>query len=168
MTQHTLAAETDLLDLFRNTFRRHAGGVVVLTGRTPDGEPVGFTATSLASLSAVPARATLNVIKASSSWPAIFEGNRLAVNFLGADTEHLGARFAGPTGERFQGDHWHEEHGLPVLTDAAVTLITEISAVISQNDNAIVVLDILDGHLGEEQAPLLYHDRRFVTIAPAA
>jgi flavin reductase (DIM6/NTAB) family NADH-FMN oxidoreductase RutF len=44
----------DGLDAFKRAFRRHAAGVAVVTSVMPDGSPVGFTATSLASLAAVP------------------------------------------------------------------------------------------------------------------
>lgn len=157
-----------LLELFRNTFRRHASGVVVLTANDPAGEPVGFTATSLASLSAVPARATFNVIKRSHGYRAISVGNRVAVNFLGAESPELGALFAGPFEQRFVGDHWHLEEGLPVVDAAPVRLVTEIVDVYDQGDNAIVVIEITRGYLGEERAPLLYHNRSFGTIASLA
>ena len=160
----TAVAETARLDLFRNTFRRHAGGVVVLTGVDAGGEPVGFTATSLASLSAVPARATFNVIKSSNGYRAISVGRRIAVNFLGAGSAELGRRFAGPFEDRFAGDHWRFEGGVPLLADAAVTLFTEITDVYDQGENAIVVLEITGGRIGEEQDPLLYHNREFGTI----
>lgn len=162
------AGPDDLLDLFRNTFRRHAGGVVVLTGADELGQPIGFTATSLASLSAVPARATFNVIKRTNGYRAIARGRRVAVNFLGAESADLGRRFAGPFEERFVGDHWSFDNGTPVLHDAAVTLFTEITDVYDQGENAIVVLEILGGRVGEEQDPLLYHNREFGTIRELA
>lgn len=157
-----------MLELFRNTFRRHASGVVVLTANDAAGEPVGFTATSLASLSAVPARATFNVIKRSHGYRAISIGNRVVVNFLGAETPELGALFAGPFEQRFAGDHWHLEDGLPVIGAAPVRLVTEVVDVYDQGDNAIVVIEILRGHLGEERAPLVYHNRNFGTVASFA
>ncbi|QZY51016.1 flavin reductase family protein [Leucobacter tenebrionis] len=165
-TTLTRPSSETLLDLFRNTFRRHAGGVVVCTTVDDDGTPVGFTATSLASLSAVPPRATFNMIKSSSSFRAVQLGCRIAVNFLGAGSHELGQRFAGPAEERFAGDHWHEERGLPVIDDAGVVLFTKVASIYDHGENAIVVLEIQDGTLGDDQDPLLYHNRRFGTIAP--
>lgn len=167
MTENPLEGE-QMLDLFRNTFRRHASGVVVLTANDPAGEPIGFTATSLASLSAVPARATFNVIKRSHGYRAIYIGNRVVVNFLGAESSALGELFAGPFERRFVGAHWRLEDGVPVVADAPVRLVTEIVDVYDQGDNAIVVVEIIRGHLGEERAPLLYHNRGFGTIASFA
>lgn len=166
MTETQLSAvNEEILELFRTTFRRHAGGVVVLTSVDEDGDPIGFTATSLASLSAVPARATFNVIKKSNGYRAIREGNTVAVNFLGADSHRLGGLFAGPFEQRFVGDHWVSRDGVPVLHEAPVVLITEIVNVYDQGENAIVVLEIREGEVREEQAPLLYHNRQFGTVA---
>lgn len=160
-----VATEEELLDIFRNCFRRHAGGVVVLTSVDELGAPIGFTATSLASLSAVPARATVNVIKKSNGYRAIRPGNRVIVNFLGADAEALGALYAGPFERRFEGDHWEWRDGVPALPGAAIRLSTEISDIYDQGENAIVVLSITDGDFGEDRDPLLYCNRKFGTMS---
>ena len=138
----------------------------MITGTTPDGTPVGFTATSLASLSACPPRATFNITQSASSWPAILEGARLAVHFLAADSTELARRYSTSSGERFNGDHWYLGlHGLPILKDAVGVLITRVAQRLSVDANAVVVLDIEQGTFTENEAPLLYHNREFGTVA---
>lgn len=163
-----VCASQDLTELFRQSFRRLAGGVVVLTFTDDSGEPVGFTATSFASLSASPARATFNVIRSSSSYPALREGRRITVSFLGAKSSDIGLRFAGPADQRFEGDHWTERDGAPVLRDAAVVLDTSVERIIELDENAIVVLSIAGGEVGAEIEPLLYFNREFVTTRAAS
>src|SRR5665213_2935348 len=68
------------LAAFRQAFRRHASGVAIITALAPDGRPVGFTATSLASLAAVPPLATFNIARSASSWPAIAETDRVVIH----------------------------------------------------------------------------------------
>ena len=58
-------------EAFRLAFRRLAAGVSVITALDPDGVPVGFTATSLASLAAVPPMATFNMARTASAWRAV-------------------------------------------------------------------------------------------------
>lgn len=153
-------------EAFITAFRNHPGGVVVITGTGPDGTPVGFTATSLASLSAYPPRATFNIVQSASSWPAVAEGSRLAVHFLGRGSAPLAQRFAGAAAERFTGDHWYtNDLGLPILRDAVGVLITRVSRLVLVDLNAIVVLDIEQGRFSENHAPLLYHKRSFGTVA---
>ncbi|MFO7688950.1 MAG: flavin reductase family protein [Cryobacterium sp.] len=151
---------------FIKAFRSHPGGVVVITGLTPAGDPVGFTATSLASLSAQPPRATFNIAQSASSWPAVAIGSRLAVHFLDDAGQGLARRFATTTAERFRGDHWYsDELGLPILRDAVTVLITRVSHQTLLDLNAMIVLDIERGRFLENESPLLYHNRSFTTVA---
>lgn len=163
----TLAAMTESVEeSFIRAFSNHPGGVVVITGTTPDGEPVGFTATSLASLSAYPPRATFNIAQTASSWPAVAEGSLLAVHFLAKESQGLARRFAGTTSERFSGDHWYvSELGLPILREAIGVLVTRVNRQVPIDLNALIVLDIEQGHFTENHEPLLYHKRAFGTVA---
>ena len=151
---------------FIKAFRSHPGGVVVITGLTPEGRPVGFTATSLASLSAKPPRATFNIAQSASSWPAVAIGSRLAVHFLDETGQGLARRFATSTAERFVGNHWYtDDLGLPILHDAVTVLITRVSHQTLLDLNAMIVLDIEVGRFQENDAPLLYHNHTFKTVA---
>ena len=100
--------EPDGLAAFKHAFRRHAAGVVVVTALTPEGKPVGFTATSLASLAAVPPLATFNMARTASAWPAIAGTDYVAIQTMGARTRHLAERMSGDHALRFDGDHWFE------------------------------------------------------------
>ncbi|MGV8911098.1 MAG: flavin reductase family protein [Rhodoglobus sp.] len=158
---------TDGIDAFKSAFRRHAAGVAVVTSLAPDGHPVGFTATSLASLSAVPPLATFNMAQVSSSWPAITVGNRVAIHMLGPRSRHLAERMAADHDLRFVGEHWHaDESGLPLLDGATAVAIGHIVDVHPVHNNAVVVVEIDRGILGEEDEALIYHERAY--MRPAA
>lgn len=61
------AEESRGITAFKQAFRRHAAGVAIITARGPEGRPVGFTATSLASLAATPPLATFNMARTASA-----------------------------------------------------------------------------------------------------
>lgn len=152
----------DGLDAFKRAFRRHAAGVAVVTALMPDGSPAGFTATSLASLSAVPPLATFNMAQVSSSWPAMTVGNRVAIHTLGPRTRHLAERMAANHDKRFVGGHWHPgPHGVPILDDVTAWMLGSIVEVHPVHHNAVIVVQIEDGSLGSEDDALLYHERRY-------
>lgn len=158
---------TDGIDAFKSAFRRHAAGVAVVTSIAPDGNPVGFTATSLASLAAVPPLATFNMAQVSSSWPAVTVGNRVAIHMLGPRSRHLAERMAANHELRFVGDHWHaDDSGLPLLDGATAIMIGRIVDVHPVHNNAIVVVEIEKGILGEEDEALLYHERTYMRPSP--
>ncbi|MGV8857040.1 flavin reductase family protein [Rhodoglobus sp.] len=157
------SAAADGIDAFKSAFRRHAAGVAVVTSVAPDGHPVGFTATSLASLAAVPPLATFNMAQVSSSWPAITVGNLVAIHMLGPRSRHLAERMAADHDLRFEGDHWHADpNGLPLLDGATAIAIGRIVDVHPVHNNAIVVVEIDHGILGDEDEALLYHERTYM------
>src|SRR3954452_2810290 len=79
VTSEAVTSET-----FRSIFRRHPAGVAVVALRDGD-RPVGFTATSVISVSAEPALLTFSVAGTSSAWPALQRAASLTVNFLAAE-----------------------------------------------------------------------------------
>lgn len=149
-------------DAFTQAFRRHAAGVAIITSRTPDGVPVGFTATSLASLAAVPPLATFNMARVSSAWPAMTVGNRVAIHMLGPRSQHQAERMSADNAARFTGDHWREgPHGVPILDSVTAWMIGTIIEVHPVYDNAVIVVQVDSGELGDEDAALLYHERSY-------
>lgn len=154
------------VDAFKQAFRRHAAGVAIVTSRAPDGRPVGFTATSLASLAATPPLATFNMAQVSSAWPAMTVGNRVAIHMLGPRSQHQAERMAADNAVRFDGDHWHEgPHGVPILDGVTAWMVGEIIEVVPVHNNAVVVVQIDSGELGDEDDALLYHERRYLRPA---
>ena len=152
----------DSLEAFKQAFRRHAAGVAVITSLAPDGSPVGFTATSVASLAAVPPLATFNMAQISSAWPAMTVGNRVAIHTMGVRSRHLAAHMAADHALRFDGDHWAPgAHGVPILSGATAWVVGSIVEVLSVHDNAVVVVEIETGELGEEDEALIYHERKY-------
>jgi len=150
------------LAAFKNAFRRHAAGVAAVTALTANGDPVGFTATSLASLSAVPPLATFNMARSASSWPAINDTERVVIHLLGLRNRDLADKLAGPNTERFVGDHWHAgPHGLPVLEGVTSWMVGRIVERVSVHNSAVIVVQIEGGGLGEDDEALVYHERRY-------
>lgn len=150
------------VEAFKQAFRRHAAGVAAVTSLDPSGAPVGFTATSLASLAAVPPLVTFNMARVSSAWPAMTVGNRVAIHTLGPRTRHLAQKLAADNSVRFEGDHWAPgPHGLPLLRDVTSWMVGSIIEVLPVHANAVVVVQVEAGGLGPEDDALLYHERAY-------
>ncbi len=152
--------EPDGLTAFTHAFRRHAAGVAVITALTPDGRPVGFTATSLA---AVPPLATFNMARTASAWPAIEHTDHVAIQTMGVRTRHLAERMSGDHDLRFDGDHWFPgPHGLPILKGVTAWMVGRIVERLHVAGNAVIVVQIEGGALGEPDTALLYHERTYL------
>ncbi|MEQ1734794.1 MAG: flavin reductase family protein [Rhodoglobus sp.] len=149
-------------EAFLQAFRRHAAGVAAITSRAPDGRPVGFTATSLASLAAAPPLATFNMAMVSSAWPAMTVGNYVAIHMLGTRTRLHADRMAADHALRFDGEHWHAgPNDLPILEGVTAVMVGRIVSVHPVNENAVVVVEIEGGDQSEDDEALLYYRRRY-------
>ena len=152
----------DDIEAFKQAFRRHAAGVSIVTTLLPDGSPAGFTATSLASLAAVPPLATFNMAQVSSAWPAMTVGNHVVIHTLGPRTRHHAERMAADRDLRFAGETFVAgPHGIPVLVDVTAWMLGRVIEVHPVHGNAVVVVQIEGGELGAEDAALLYHEREY-------
>lgn len=150
---------------FREMFRRHAAGVAIITANF-NGVPVGFTATSVASLSAKPPRFTFNMARTSSSWPAVANTSYIGVHMLGLENQDLADRFA-RTSNRFEGDHWElGPHEVPILKDVSGWLIGKVQMRLSFENNAVVVVEVVGGAVGSGGTPLLYHSGSYGQPVP--
>ncbi|MET7571847.1 flavin reductase family protein [Streptomyces sp. NPDC005492] len=149
-------------DLLRSVFRRHAAGVAVITASGGAG-PVGFTATSLSSVSAQPPMLSFGISTGASSWPAISGADHVGVHILGEHQEQLAATFARSGADRFGAPTaWREgPEGVPVLDDVLAWLVCRVVARVPAGDHRIVVAEVVLGDPAGSGRPLLYHQGRF-------
>lgn len=155
---------TESTEALRAVFRRHASGVSVITLTDQNGKPAGFTATSMTSLGANPPLATFNISTGSSTWSALNSTKHVAIHTLGEKNLELAQRMAADHTLRFSKDDWFTgPQGVPVFSDATAVLICEIRQIIPIENNAVVVLNVLEGLLGQENPALLYFQRHYMT-----
>src|SRR5207244_7428103 len=87
---------------FRQLLGRFATGVTVLTSRSPDGEPIGMTANSLASVSLEPPLVLVSVEKRHDMHTAMEKGKHFVFNILSSEQEALSRAFAASEPDRFR------------------------------------------------------------------
>ncbi|MFF8475745.1 flavin reductase family protein [Streptomyces sp. NPDC015414] len=149
-------------DLLRSTFRRHAAGVAVITARGGAG-PVGFTATSLTSVSAEPPLVSFGIGTGASSWPAVATSEHVGIHILGEHQSDLAATFARSGADRFGASTaWREgPEGVPVLDDVLAWLVCRVVGRVPAGDHRIVLAEVVLGDSTGAGRPLLYHQGRF-------
>lgn len=154
----------DPTEALRSAFRRHASGVSVITMSDATGNPAGFTATSMTSLGATPPLVTFNISTGSSSWPILNQTKHVAIHTLGDQNLELAQRMAADHTLRFTKNDWFKgPNDLPIFSAATAVLICEIREILNVENNAVVVLRVLEGMLGQDTPALLYHQRRYMS-----
>ncbi|MFJ1730097.1 flavin reductase family protein [Streptomyces sp. NPDC088254] len=151
--------------LLRSVFRRHAAGVAVITAPGESG-PVGFTATSLTSVSAEPPMLSFGVGTGASSWPALSRADHVGVHILGEHQRELAATFARSGADRFAAPTaWREgPEGVPVLDDVLAWLVCRVVARVPAGDHRIVLAEVVVGDPAGAGRPLLYHEGGFTAL----
>ncbi|MGI3781546.1 MAG: flavin reductase family protein [Janthinobacterium lividum] len=162
-TASSQGAPTLGADAFKGVFRRHPAGVAVIT-TVVDGRPVGFTATSVISVSADPPLLAFSVDSASSAWRALASAETLVVNFLTAAQVEVSARFATSGIDRFATTDWYElPTGEPVLVGSAAWVRGEILQRTPVGRSFLVSVLALESDVpaAGSESPLVYHDRSY-------
>lgn len=165
-TESAYDSSTSAHELFLEAFRRHGAGVAIVTLKKSSGDPTGFTATSVASLSSLPPRATFNMSQMASSYSAIRSSDHCLIHILSADNQELATQFSGDASQRFSGVEWAEgPEGLPLLPGASAYLVGKIVARHETGDAATVAVEIVGGGLGAAGEALVYQGKSYRVAA---
>ncbi|MCQ4122473.1 flavin reductase family protein [Rhodococcus tibetensis] len=156
---------------YRAALRRHPAGVTIVT-LDSDGGPVGFTATSFASVSLNPPLVSFNIAHSSSSIKALHAADSLVIHLLGEHQQHLAQRFARSADQRFADRSlWARlDTGEPVLHGTPSWLRVTVDQLIPVGDHTLVIGLVTRVHAEDDDesasAPLLYHEGRYYRPTP--
>jgi flavin reductase (DIM6/NTAB) family NADH-FMN oxidoreductase RutF len=146
--------------LFRQLLGRFATGVTVLTTRAPGesgGEPIGMTASSVASVSLDPPLVLVSVDRRHDMHAALEQASHFVLNVLAADQEALSRRFAADEPNRFSGVGFHpNKQGIAVLDGVVAHIECEKQAAIPAGDHTVFVGLVVGGAVTDRR-PLLYY-----------
>jgi flavin reductase (DIM6/NTAB) family NADH-FMN oxidoreductase RutF len=155
---------------FRHALGQFLTGVTVATTRGPNGEPVGMTVNSFASVSLDPPLVILSVARSATSFPAMQAAERYAVHILDVSQESVSSGFArsGADGaDKFAGVVWRAaDDGLPLLEQHLARLQCTIVNRIPAGDHVLYL-----GHVdaaevtGDAPAPLAFFRGRHAALA---
>lgn len=134
--------------------------------------PVGFTATSFASLSLDPPLVSFNIAHTSSSIKALHSADSLVIHLLGEHQQHLAQRFARSADQRFADKSlWARlDTGEPVLHGTPSWLRVTVDQLIPVGDHTLVIGLVTRVHAEADDetasSPLLYHQGRYFRPTP--
>jgi flavin reductase (DIM6/NTAB) family NADH-FMN oxidoreductase RutF len=163
----TESAYAPAADQLRHAIGHFATGVTVVTSVGADGEPVGTTATAVASLSLDPPLMLVCLAWRSATLRAILGHRAFAVNVLAHGQNQLSANFA-RSGEAASWagvphDRWPT--GNPRLDGALAGLDCAVDSIVTGGDHEIVIGRVLDAEVSAgPRAPLLHWRGRYARL----
>ncbi|MAS04716.1 MAG: flavin oxidoreductase [Ahrensia sp.] len=153
---------------YRAALRRHPAGVAIITLAGEAG-PVGFTATSLTSLSLDPPLVCFNITHTSSSIEALRKAESAVVHILGEHQIDLARRFSRSAELRFaDGGSWTElDSGEPLLRGTPTWMRVTVQQLIPAGDSTLVIGAVTRIQCGDSAPPpLIYHNGEFLATSP--
>ena len=143
--------------LFRQLLGRFATGVTVLTTRTAGGDPIGMTASSVASVSLDPPLVLVSVEHRHEMHAALQGASYFVLNILAADQEALSRRFAAEAANRFSGVGFRaNKQGIAVLDGVLAHIECEKQTAVPAGDHTVFIGLVVGGNVTDHR-PLLYY-----------
>lgn len=156
-----------LLDLrrLRDALGEFATGVTVVTARGADGQPVGVTINSFASVSLEPPLVLWSLGLESPSLEVFEACSHYAINVLAADQVEFSQRFSQSQSDKFAGIDLKVGAGdTPILPGCCARFVCRNEMRYPGGDHVILV-----GHVEsferEEKPPLIFHGGRYRSLA---
>ena len=148
---------------FRDTLARFCSGVTVVTS-VSDGEPIGMTCQSFASVSLHPPMVMFIPAKTSRAWPRMQRAGHFTVNFLAADQQAVSNAFATRDADKFAGVRWAAGvTGAPVLSGVLAHIDCTVHAAYEVGDHYVVIGRVQDLSIDSEASPLLFYRGAYTT-----
>ena len=142
---------------FRQLLGRFATGVTVLTTRSPKGQPIGMTASSVASVSLDPPLVLVSVEKVHDMHAALESGTHFVLNILSSEQEALSRAFAASEPDRFRGVSYREnQRGIAILDGVVAHIECEKQAAVQGGDHTVFIGLVVGGDVSDRR-PLLYY-----------
>lgn len=150
--------------LFMRVMGSFASGVTIVTATGTDGQPRGFTASAVSSLSLEPKMLLVCVNEHSTSFEEIKRSGNFAVNILSTDQQETAQRFATRREDRFDGVRWRTGTltGAPILDGSLAYAECHLIDTCKGGDHIILMGEIVNGDANEAE-PLLYFRGRYGT-----
>ena len=149
---------------FRQLLGRFATGVTILTTRGTDGQPIGMTASSVASVSLEPPLVLVSVSREHDMHAALGAASHFALNVLAADQEAVSRRFALDHPDRFGGVGYRvSKHGIAILDGVLASIECEKHTEVPGGDHTVVFGLVVDGAVSD-RSPLLYYRGGYTSL----
>ncbi len=150
---------------FRRSLGKFATGITVITTRSPDGRPIGFTANSFSSVSLDPPLVLWNLARTSPNLAHFERCSHYAVNVLAADQMALSQRFANSSADRFADLRFYEGAGGAPLIPGCCAWFECVNEARHPGGDHVIFVGRVERFARAERPPLLYHGGHYCVLS---
>lgn len=142
-----------------------ATGVTVITARAPNGELVGLTANSFASVSLQPPLVLWSIDRNTPSFEVFRSCSHYAINVLGAGQEALSNRFATPSADKFAGLDYRNGAGRAPLLAGCIAGFECANEAQHAGGDHLIMVGRIENYSVSSGAPLLFFRSAYAELA---
>lgn len=143
--------------IFRNVMGHYPTGVVVVTGRDPDGEVLAMVVGTFSSVSMEPPLVSFMPMKTSRTFEKMRDCESLCINILGGEQEDIVLTVAQRWENKLDGIDWFPSpSGDPVLADSVAWIDTRIRDTVEAGDHWIALCEVRDLAVTNPVSPLIF------------
>ncbi|MFW0794851.1 flavin reductase family protein [Gordonia sp. CPCC 205515] len=143
--------------LFREVLGHYPTGVVVVTGRDPDGGILAMVVGTFNSVSLEPALVSFMPMKTSRTFEQMRHCESLCINIVGGEQEDVVMTIARRWENKLDGVDWFESpSGDPVLADSVAWIDTRLWNTVDAGDHWIVLCEVADMAVTNPVSPLIF------------
>lgn len=140
---------------FRDALGRFGTGVTVVTAQNADGDAVGITANSFASVSLDPALVLWSPAKASKRYPIFCDATNFAIHVLGTDQASIAGGFV-KGAHAFDGLSWSRNAaGTPLIDGCLARFECKQVACHDAGDHSVIIGAVENCAIGDG-SPLMF------------
>lgn len=154
------------VQLFRDGMAALSAAVNIVTTMV-EGQPIGFTATAVTSVTDTPPTLLVCLNHSSSVYAAFDQAETLCVNTLASDQESVSGIFASKLNqtERFEAVDWDQYiTGSPVLDSSSTIFDCRIASRITVGTHDVFFCEILGIGQSEQTTSLVYFNRKYHSL----
>ena len=159
MTERTATPATSAIDpaQYREVMGHYPTGVTVVTGTSPDGDPIGMVVGTFTAVSLDPPLVAFMPTTTSGTYSLMRDSAAYCINVLAHDQLDLCRFMAVPRPGKFDDVAWSpSDHGAPVLHDAVAHIHCKPHDVVTAGDHYIVLCEVQAMQVNRPTTPLLF------------
>ena len=148
------------INAFKEAMANYPTGVTIVTATDSDGNPIGLTVNSFASVSLDPLLVLWSIDKRVSTYETFTKIDQFAINLLADNQADIASLFARSHQDRFANCDWYQsQHQLPIIKGAMSSLQCKTFKQIEAGDHTILIGEVIDIAV-DKKGPLVYHGRK--------
>lgn len=142
----------------RDALGRFATGVCVITTVAEDGQALGLTANSFASVSLDPPLVLWSLQNNSDVYNIYASAKYFSINVLEKEHRELSNQYAKKGDHKMSAEHFRSgKHSTPVIHNALVTFECELEGTHEGGDHLIIIGRVRDMHARPDGDPLVFY-----------